>query len=110
MKRCHVTFALPDRQWSWQVELPEHGTVAEALRLAREQSANVDVPWDTADVGIFGEYCDRAELPRDGDRIEIYRPLRSDPKVSRRVRAAAGKAAADPASSQPRIPAPKKTR
>ncbi len=104
MKRCLVSFAMPQRQWTWHVELPEQGTVEEALRLARNQAVGIDVPWDLADVGIFGVLCDRATLPRDGDRIEIYRPLRSDPKVSRRVRAAAGKAAADPAFSPPRNP------
>ena len=110
MKRCQVSFALPDHQWSWQVEIAEQGTVNDALRRAREQAAGVDVPWETADVGIFGELCDRAAQPRDGDRIEIYRPLRSDPKVSRRARAAARKAAAGQASSRPRTEVPKSSR
>src|SRR5688572_8235379 len=111
MKRCTVVFALPERQWQWLVELPDQATVAEALAQARAQSAGDDapVPWE-ADVGIFGEPCARDALPRDGDRIEIYRPLRSDPKVSRRVRAAAGKAAADRASARPRSSAPKPAR
>lgn len=104
MKRCQVSFALPERQWTWQVDLPEQGTVEDALRLARAQAGGQDIPWDSADVGIFGEPCDRAALPRDGDRIEIYRVLRSDPKVSRRARAAAGKAAGDPAPSRLRKP------
>ena len=102
MKRCTVVFALPDAQWTWQVDLPDQASVAEALAQARAQSAAdaAPVPWD-ADVGIFGEPCGRDVLPRDGDRIEIYRPLKSDPKVSRRARAAARKAAADRVSSRP---------
>ena len=83
---------MPDRQWIWPVELPDGATVGEALTQARVQSAGVDVPWD-ADVGIFGELCGRAAVPRDGDRIEIYRPLKLDPKESRRARAQARKAA-----------------
>ncbi len=94
MKRCTVAFATPERQWSWQVLLPEDATVADALAAARAQSGDVDVPWD-ADVGIFGELCERGTVPRDGDRIEIYRPLRLDPKESRRERARARKAALD---------------
>jgi hypothetical protein len=108
-KRCTVVFALPDRQWLWPLELPGEATVADALRVAREQSGCQEVPWD-ADVGIFGEPCGRSAVPRDGDRIEIYRPLRSDPKVSRRARAAARKAAPGPASSRPRTASPKSTR
>ena len=107
MKRCTVVFALPERQWLWQVELPDQASVADALAQAKDKATAqtgadaVTVPWD-ADVGIFGEPCGRDALPRDGDRIEIYRPLRSDPKVSRRARAKAGKAAADRASARPR--------
>jgi uncharacterized protein len=101
VKRCLVVFALPDRQWQWQVDLPEQGTVGDALVLARAQATEADVAWDSADVGIFGEPCDRAARPREGDRIEIYRPLNSDPKESRRARATAGRAAAGRASSRP---------
>ena len=110
MKRCIVVFALPGRQWLWRVELPEQGTVSDALLKARTQSAEPDVPWDLADVGIFGEPCDRAAVPRDGDRIEIYRPLMADPKASRRARAAAGRAAADRVSARPRAPSRKASR
>ncbi len=106
MKRCSVVFALPSRQWLWQVELADDGTVADALAQAKAQCSAADVPWD-AEVGIFGEHCARDALPRDGDRIEIYRSLRSDPKVSRRARAAAGRAAAGPASARPRTSGPK---
>jgi uncharacterized protein len=109
MKRCTVVFALPARQWLWEVELPDAATVGDALELARAQAGEAGVPWES-DVGIFGELCERAALPRDGDRIELYRPLSSDPKVSRRARAAARRAAADPASAPPRSQGPKKAR
>jgi len=100
MKKCTVAFATPSRQWLWQVSLKDEATVADALAQARTlyaadpASAQGNVPWD-ADVGIFGELCDRSAVPRDGDRIELYRPLTSDPKESRRERARARKAAPD---------------
>jgi uncharacterized protein len=100
MKRCTVAYATPERQWLWVVALPDSATVAEALEQARAQAAGLDVPWN-ADVGVFGELCDRAAVPRDGDRIEIYRPLKADPKVSRRERAKARKAAQDQELSRP---------
>ena len=103
MKRCTVVFATPDRQWLWALDLPDGATVADALAAARTQSAQADVPWD-ADVGIFGELCDASAVPRDGDRIELYRPLKLDPKESRRARAKAGKAAQDRESSRPQAP------
>lgn len=101
MKTCLVTFATPARQWTWRVTLDDAATVADVLARAREQAGALEVPWD-ADVGIFGELCARDAVPRDGDRVEIYRPLKEDPKASRRERARARKAERDLASSRPR--------
>ena len=91
---------MPARQWLWELQLADEATVADALAQARAQSTEGEVPWD-ADVGIFGELCDRTAVPRDGDRIELYRPLTSDPKESRRERAKARKAAQDRELSRP---------
>ena len=109
MKRCTVVYALPGRQWVWDVELRDDASVEDALRGAREQAGELDVPWN-AETGIFGEHCTRDFRFRDGDRIELYRALSSDPKVSRRARAAAGKAAAGQASSRLPPASPKQAR
>jgi len=87
------------RQWQhlWTVDLPAEATIADALTAARliaersptsdgKSADRPDVPWDTAPVGIFGELRDRQDVPADGDRVEIYRPLRSDPRERRRER------------------------
>jgi|SRR4051812_41082588 putative ubiquitin-RnfH superfamily antitoxin RatB of RatAB toxin-antitoxin module len=100
MKRCTVAYATAERQWLWVVTLPDAATVTEALEQARTQANGIDVPWN-ADAGIFGELCDRAAVPRDGDRIELYRPLKADPKESRRERARARKVALDRELSRP---------
>src|SRR5262245_16054050 len=99
MKHCSVSFATAAGQWTWSVTLEARATVGDALAAARAQSGGLDVPWD-ADVGIFGELCGRDAVPRDGDRIELYRPLRSDPKESRRARAKAARAESDRAPSR----------
>jgi putative ubiquitin-RnfH superfamily antitoxin RatB of RatAB toxin-antitoxin module len=85
-KRCTVAYATRDEQWLWNVELPEAATVAEALAEARRMARRDDIPWDSAPVGIFGQPCTRADIPHAGDRIEIYRPLASDPRQRRRER------------------------
>jgi putative ubiquitin-RnfH superfamily antitoxin RatB of RatAB toxin-antitoxin module len=90
-----VAYATHDHQYLWTVDLPIEATVAEALSTARGFAANTrttrgtsgeiqQIPWDTAPVGIFGELCDRQAVPADGDRIELYRPLQSDPRERRR--------------------------
>lgn len=93
-KRCAVAFATAARQYLWRVEVARQASVGEVLEAARAQAGANDVPWDEADVGIFGEPCDRGAIPADGDRIEIYRPLSCDPKESRRERVRRARAAA----------------
>ena len=93
-KRCLVAYATRDNQYLWTVELPAEATVADAIGVARNQSpdppnqhpALPQVPWDSAPVGIYGEPCERSAEPREGDRIELYRPLISDPRDRRRER------------------------
>ena len=94
-KRCVVAYATREHQYLWTVDLHEKATIADALIVARGLAAATlttaatrqeleEVPWDTAPVGIFGEPRERQDVPTDGDRIEIYRPLLSDPRQRRR--------------------------
>lgn len=46
-----------------------------------------EIDLDTASFGIFSNPCEPDTLLRDGDRVEIYRPLLCDPKEMRRQRA-----------------------
>lgn len=89
-KQCVVAYA-PDgaRQYLWHVVLPAEATIAEAIDAARRQARaqEPDIPWNSATVGVFGEPRTRADLPDDGDRIELYRPLRDDPRARRRTKA-----------------------
>jgi putative ubiquitin-RnfH superfamily antitoxin RatB of RatAB toxin-antitoxin module len=100
VKRCTVAYALPQRQWLWELDAPDSATVGEVISRAREIAGALEIPWE-GPVGIFGVLCERGFVPRDGDRIEIYRPLTADPKVSRRERAKAGRAARDRAGRPP---------
>lgn len=84
---------------SWQgvidLELPNGATVASALAAARavlreSAPAAADEPqWVDGVTGVFGEVCGRDRTLRDGDRVELYRPLSVDPKAARRARAQA---------------------
>jgi uncharacterized protein len=85
-KRCVVAYATRDEQFLWNVDLPANATVADALAAARALAGRDDVPWESADLGIFGVPCRLTDVPLDGDRIEIYRPLKSDPRERRRQR------------------------
>jgi putative ubiquitin-RnfH superfamily antitoxin RatB of RatAB toxin-antitoxin module len=83
-KRCVVAYATREQQHLWAVDVEEGATIADAIEAARQLADEPDVPWDTAPVGIFGEPRERSDRPAEGDRIEIYRPLSSDPRDRRR--------------------------
>jgi uncharacterized protein len=86
-KRCTVVYALPQRQYRWALELPAKARIGDALAAARAlELTSTDIPWDSAPVGIFGEPRQRSDDFADGDRIELYRPLVSDPRARRRDR------------------------
>jgi uncharacterized protein len=83
-KHCVVAFGDRARQYLWPVTLSAEATIGEAIEAARRQAPDLDIPWNSAPVGVFGESRSRADIPADGDRIELYRPLRDDPRARRR--------------------------
>jgi len=87
-KRCTVAYATRECQYLWSVELPLGASIGDALAAARAaaDAPGAGIPWDSAAVGIFGELRSRSDLCADGDRIELYRPLRRDPRERRRER------------------------
>jgi uncharacterized protein len=86
VKHCIVAYATTDLQHLWSVELAADASIEDAISVARAQAPQLDVPWDSAPVGIFGEARARTDTPRDGERIELYRALPRDPREERRER------------------------
>lgn len=92
-----VVHALPERQTRLTLSLPAGARVADALAGARRHAAfaafdpgpDAATGSDAASplVGIFGRLATPETPLCDGDRVEIYRPLRVDPKQARRRRA-----------------------
>jgi putative ubiquitin-RnfH superfamily antitoxin RatB of RatAB toxin-antitoxin module len=77
--RVEVVRALPGRADRVALELEEGATVRAALAAAGRPEALA--------VGIHGRRATLDTPLRDGDRVEIYRPLVADPKEARRRRA-----------------------
>jgi hypothetical protein len=86
IKHCLVAYAMTEQQYLWRVELAAGASIQDAISAARAQAPGLNVPWDDAPVGIYGELRTRADLPADGDRIELYRALPRDPREERRER------------------------
>lgn len=73
-----------------QLHLPPGATVADALRESGMQSRHPEHALGAMPVGIWGAFCDRNDVLRDKDRVELYRPLRVDPKEARRQKVQRG--------------------
>ena len=82
-----VVSAMPEQQAVVSLQLAPGSTVEQALLasglIEPQRQGELE-----GRVGIFGKPVGRQTLLGDGDRVEIYRPLRVDPRESRRRRAA----------------------
>lgn len=66
--------------------LPAGATVADALRAAGLAQRHPAALIDTLALGIWGKPAQPNTPLRDGDRVELTRPLQVDPKEARRQR------------------------
>lgn len=88
-----VAFALPERQKIVTLAVSPGTTAREAVRQAHLNEHFPELPamvFEDAELGVFGKRLpapDRYVLCA-GDRVEVYRPLRIDPKQARIERAA----------------------
>ena len=85
--RIQVCWASPEQQLLKQLELRAPVTVEQAVRASGILDELPDVTLRDNEVGVFSERRRLGDLLRDGDRVEIYRPLQADPKEVRRKRA-----------------------
>ncbi|HUP97293.1 MAG TPA: RnfH family protein [Usitatibacter sp.] len=85
--KIQVAVALPGRQEVLELVLGEGATVAEALAAARLAERFPGLDLAKAALGIWSRACTPDARLRDGDRVEVYRPLAADAKAQRRARA-----------------------
>lgn len=81
-----VAYAEPARQFLRRVELDEGASVAAAIA-ASSVAEECAIDAEALAVGIWSKPATRETRLRDGDRVELYRPLKADPKEARRLRA-----------------------
>jgi uncharacterized protein len=87
MPRVSVAAALPAEQRLAELELPEGATVWDAVIASGMLPLYAGIPEGELSVGVWSRACSRDTRLREGDRVEIYRPIRADAKAMRRQRA-----------------------
>jgi putative ubiquitin-RnfH superfamily antitoxin RatB of RatAB toxin-antitoxin module len=87
MPRVSVAVALPDRQEVFELDLAEGTTLAGAIAAANLGGRFPGLDVAALKAGIWSRVAGPDTVLRDGDRVELYRALKADPKDMRRARA-----------------------
>ncbi len=85
--KIEVAFALPNKQTLLALSVDNGATVEEGIKASPILSQYPQIDLAENKVGIWSRACKLTDSLKDGDRIEIYRPLIADPKEVRRRRA-----------------------
>ena len=89
--RVQVVYALPQRQIVVDVALGRGATVGEAVVKSELLQRYPQIAGEPLNCAVFGRVVSLTDVLRDGDRVEVLRPLLVDPKEQRRQAAKAGK-------------------
>ncbi len=84
--RIEVAYALSEKQALIALEVEEGTTIRQAIERSGILMRKPGIDLARGRVGIFGKIAQLDTALRDGDRVEIYRPLIADPKEARRRR------------------------
>jgi putative ubiquitin-RnfH superfamily antitoxin RatB of RatAB toxin-antitoxin module len=81
-----VAYAEPDRQFLRRIDLDAGATVADAITASGlEREFSIDTR--ALAIGVWSKPVTRDAALANGNRVELYRPLKADPKEARRQRA-----------------------
>lgn len=94
MIRVEVAYALPHDQKIIALQVEEDCSAYDVVIRSGIVEAYPEIDPDTIPMGIFGKAIrdPKATIMKEGQRIELYRPLIADPKEARAKRAAKMKA------------------
>lgn len=87
--RVTLAVALPGRQEVIELELSAGATLGDAIAAADLARRFPGVDFGAMRTGIWSREARATARLREGDRVELYRELRADPKDMRRRRARA---------------------
>lgn len=73
--KVSVVYALPDEQVWLSVDVDHSATVLSAIQVSNILDMFPAIDLDKQKVGIFGKSTQLDRELKEGDRVEIYRPL-----------------------------------
>lgn len=84
--KVSIAFATRDRQVWNDLEVPADATVRQAIEISGILTEFPEIDLAKNKVGIFGDAVPLDRVLKEGDRVEIYRPLIADPKLVKKRR------------------------
>jgi hypothetical protein len=85
--RVEVAYARADEQRLIELNCEQGITALEAVQRCGIQDYFEELKTKPLDLGVFGRPISHDDTLEHGDRVEIYRPLKLDPKQARQLRA-----------------------
>ncbi len=76
----------PRKVSEWKLDVAPGSNIKQALLQCSVLTEFADLALNTLTTGVWGKRYSQNHKLKENDRIEIYRPLRVDPKVARRER------------------------
>jgi putative ubiquitin-RnfH superfamily antitoxin RatB of RatAB toxin-antitoxin module len=89
--KIEVAYALRHKQTLLNIEVDDNASVEDAIQQSNILKKYPEINLKKNKVGIFGKITSLDVKLREKDRVEIYRPLKADPKEVRKQIAAEGK-------------------
>ncbi|MCB1948416.1 RnfH family protein [Nitrosomonas sp.] len=84
--KVEIVYALTEHQYLMTLQVAAGSTVEQVIRLSDIMNQFPEIDLKKNRLGIFNKFVDLKTVLQAYDRIEIYRPLRIDPKEARRLR------------------------
>ena len=81
-----IVYARKDKQWVMALSVTEGTTIDLAIKQSCLLDQCKELHRHDLVVGVFGEVRRLSDVLKQGERIEIYRPLSRDPKEMRRLK------------------------
>ncbi len=82
--RISVTYAEPSKQKWFELEVPDETSAEEAITLSGILQQFPEIDLEENKIGIFGKVVKLQQPLKEGDRVEIYRPITADPETVER--------------------------
>ena len=86
MKVTIIYSPAPRQVREWMLDVAPGSDFKQAVLQCSLLSEFAEMALDNLSVGVWGKRYNLSHKLKENDRIEIYRPLRVDPKVARRER------------------------